>query len=424
MLKEASDREAIDILQGLREIQTTDPVRWTIERMEGDGDAGLLAKWPTAALRWERIRDEFGPGTYAVEGRTNRGKYVRRTTITIASDAPRKAKENMAMGGFNLAEFMAAQEARDRQQRQENEDRRRQDQEEQRARQEREDKRSAERNALILGALPSVATVLASMFGNRTDPLAIAAALRPAPGPDPLAMIAALKQLAPEAPKGPGPMEQALQLFELLADKASANGGATGWIDVVKEGVKVFGPTVGGAIEATITQARQNAVAQQNGQVSSLANPGAVPAALPSPEHASGAPGPAQNPSGDPAMLDLLDLAPHVAWLQGQLNKMGTAATRGRDPSLYAAMFLEELPEGLTPQRVHQLLSRPDWLELLARFNAQVVQQAPWWTRTRGAIIAYIEEAAQPAETQPSRKTAAPQGQIDRPQGLPSLTGE
>ncbi len=415
--QEAQDREAIDILQGLREIQTSDPVRWTIERVDGDGDAGLLAKWPTVSLKWEKIRDEFGPGTYAIEGRTNRGKYVRRTTITIASDAPRKVKENMAMGGFNLAEFMTTQEARDRQRRQEDDDRRREDQEREAKRQEREDKRRADQQTLILGALPAVATVLAAMFGNRTDPMALAAALRPPPPPDPIAAIAALKSLMPEAPKGPAPMEQALQLFELLADKAGSAAGNTGWIDVVKEGVKVFGPTVGGAIEATITQARANVQAQQHQSQPDQAPAGHLNGSSPSP--ALPAPqGPADGTSGDTAMLDLLDLAPHVSWLRAQLQKMSSAAARNRDPELYAAMFLEELPAGLTPDRVLQLLSRSDWPQLLARFNPQVMSQQDWWTRAQRCIVGFIQEAANP---EPHRSSS---GEVDRPQGVPSLYGE
>lgn len=419
---EADDRETIDILQGLRALQTADPVRWTIERVDGDGEAGLLAKWPTLKLKWENIRDEFGPGTYAVEGRTNRGKYVRRTTITIAGDAPRKVKDPMqamgGMGGFNLAEFLSQQEARDRLKREEDERR-------ERERQEREDKRAEKREQLILAGLPAMATVLAAMFNRpQIDLGGLAAAMRPVPGPDPLAMIAALKQLAPEpAPVGKDPMATAITLFELLADKAGNNGARADWLDVVKEGVKVLGPSVGGAIEATITQARENVQAhqvaqQQNGatQVAGNGSGSVEHAALPAPQ-------PAPNPHIQRAASEagMLDLLPHLPWLKAQLAKLANAAARNRDPELYAAMFLEELPAGLTPQRVLEMLSRPDWLNQLARFEPAIVDATvPWWTRLQSLIVGMIRESQSPLPGAVP-KSAQP---VARPQGVPSLTGD
>lgn len=411
--REAEDREAIDILQGLRAIQTSDPVRWTIERVDGEGEAGLLAKWPTLKLKWENIRDEFGPGTYAIEGRTIRGKYIRRTTLTIASDSPRKAKPT-DMQSFNVTEFLAQQEARDRLKREEDERR-------DRERQEREDKRAEKREQLILAGLPAFATVLAAMFGRpQLDVGALAAAMRPAPGPDPLAMIAALKQLAPEpAPAGKDPMATAITLFELLADKAGNNGARADWLDVVKEGVKVLGPSVGGAIEQTIVQARENAAAQQNGQAGSTVQTSGAPAALAAPQNP---PAHLHQAASEAGMLDLL---PHLSWLKTQLSKLSGAAHRNRDPELYAAMFLEELPQGLTPQRVLELLSRSDWLAQLARFEPSINDTiAPWWNQLRECLFAMIHEAAA-AATAP--KKSAPElraGEVERPQAMPSLTGE
>ncbi len=407
---EADDREAIDILTGLRALQSADPVRWTIERVDGEGDAGLLAKWPTLKLKWENIRDEFGPGTYAVEGRTNRGKYVRRSTITIASDAPRKVKEamqaNVGMGGFNLAEFLSQQEARDRLKREE-------DQQRDRDRQEREDKRAEKREQLILAGLPAIATVFAAMFNRpQMDMGALVTAMRPAPAPDPIQMIAALKSLAPDPKTGPDPMSTAITLFELLADKAGANSGRADWLDVVKEGVKVLGPSVGGAIEQTIIQARENAAAQ-NGAAHGT---GQAPAALPAPNGVPPAGAHIQQAASEAGMLDLL---PHLTWLKGQLSKLANAAGRARDPELYAAMFLEELPPNLAPKRVLELLTREDWLQQLARFEPAITDATvPWWQALQQSLVGMIQEAMAPSLAKKSS------GEIERPSAVPSLTGE
>jgi hypothetical protein len=407
--KELDRIEATEILEGLRALDSGgDGVTWGISRV-GDPNPkrnGHMDTWSTVQLDANQLRDAFGPGKYYVKGRRSNGDYCGHKTIHIAEDAPLRKDAPAAKGaqlpvasneGVGLTEFLTAQERRDRD------------------RQDREDKRAADRERLILAALPAAATVFAAMFSRpAVDIAGLAAALKPAPAPappDPIQIIAALKTLAPEQPKGPGPMEQALTLFELLADKAGAGQGRTEWLDVIKEGVKMFGPSVGGAIEATIQQARANAQAQPQQNVPSQPaghiNGTSPNQALPAPRSD---PAKAQ----DPAMLDLLDLAPHVAWLREQLVKMSTAAARNRDPELYAAMFLEELPEGLTAQRVLELLSRSDWLQLLAHFNPPIAHQQGWWIKTRIAIIGYIEEASAPKQPK----------EIERPQALPSLTGD
>lgn len=121
----------------------------------------------------------------------------------------------------------------------------------------------------------------------------------------------------------------------------------------------------------------------------------------------------------------MLDLLPHLPWLKAQLSKLAQAAARNRDPELYAAMFLEELPAGLPPQRVFELLSRADWLEQLARFEPSIATNTtPWWQRLQVLILTMIQEAqAPPPKPTPPRGVPAPPAVV-RPQGLPSLTGE
>jgi hypothetical protein len=414
LLQREHEEETAEVLRTMRELDTGDGIYWRISRIGHQDPAmnGHMETWPDARVTLDNIKDEFGGGIYRCKGFRSTGGYAGHKTVRIAGDAVRKAKSvdgAASNSGFDVQGFLAQMEARD----------------ERRRREEREfqERRDAQREKYILALGPAALAAVASIFGGNRggDVAALAAAMRPAPGPDPLAMIAALKQLAPEAPRGPGPMEQALHLFEVLSDKAGAGQGRTEWLDVVKEGVKMFGPSVGGAIEATITQARANAQNQQNTQNQGQpvgngivgVHPAGAAQALPAPQTDPGA---AHGSSGDPAMLDLLDLAPHVPWLREQLTKMSSAAQRNRDPELYAAMFLEELPQGLTAQRVLELLSRSDWLPLLARFNAQIAQQGPWWTRTRDCIVGYIHEAAAP-----SRVVT---GEIERPQSLPSLIGD
>lgn len=415
---EEEDRlTAAEILEGLRALDVGgDGVRWAIARV-GDPDPnknGHLVTWATSQLDADTIRDQFGGGKYYVKGRRNNGDYAGHKTITIAGDAPRRDVPNAQLssisgGGSNqvVSEFITAQERRDRE------------------RQEREDKRAADRERLILAALPAAATVFAAMFSRpQVDVAGLAAALRPAPAPDPMVAIAALKQLLPSAPAGPSPMEQSLQLVELMLDRAGGSDKTT-LLDVVKEGVKIMGPTLSGMAEQAIQQAQQ---ARANAQAQQTAPPGMSvevhPTALPSSGNAP------------PQVVEesMLDLIPHVAWLQARLGELVAAAARGRDPQLYAAMFLEKLTETTLPAaRVLELLSRSDWLTQLARFDARIAEQpVTWWNDLHRDLVGMIQEAIVPPSTtpaavnrpQPARRVVKESPEMDRPQGLPSLTGD
>lgn len=411
MLDREHEQETVDVLRTMSELDTGDGIYWRISRISHEDPSmnGHMATWPDARVTLDNIKDNFGGGVYRCKGFRSSGGYAGHKTVRIAGDAIRKKVSVEAAPttntGFDVQGFLAQMEARD-------ERRRREDRELQ-------DRRDAQREKYILTLGPAVLTALGGLFNRpQLDVGALAAAMRPPAPPDPLQMIAALKQLAPEAPKPTtDPMATAIQLFELLADKAGAGQGRADWLDIVKEGVKVLGPSVGGAIEATIQQAHANA---QNPQASGVhpqgsSNGAASPAALPAPSVSPQL----QHQAQEAGMLDLL---PYLPWLKGQLSKLANAASRNRDPELYAAMFLEELPSGLTPKRVLELLSRPDWLDQLARFEPAIVDATvPWWQRLQQLILVMIRESQAPAPA------PAPKGApvaVTRPQGLPSLTGE
>jgi hypothetical protein len=408
------EQETADVLRTMSELDTGDGIYWRISRIghEDPSMNGHMGTWPDARVTLDNIKDNFGGGIYRCKGFRSAGGYAGHKTVRIAGDAVRKAKANVEQSatnnaGFDVQGFLAQMEARD--------ERRRRDE------RELQERRDAQREKYILTLGPALLTAMGGLFNRpQLDVGALAAAMRPLPGPDPLQMIAALKSLAPEpVPAGKDPMQTAITLFELLADKAGANSGRSEWLDVVKEGVKVLGPSVGGAIEQTIVQARENATAaQQNGAAHGSPQNAQVPAALPAPS----ANAHIQQAASEAGMLDLL---PHLSWLKTQLAKLAGAAHRNRDPELYAAMFLEELPNGLTPQRVLELLSRSDWLAQLARFEPSIDDTiAPWWNQLRECLFAMIHEAAAAATAPKKSALELRAGEVERPQAMPSLTGE
>lgn len=415
--------EAGEILEGLRALDVGgDSVRWAIARV-GHPDPSLnghLVTWATSQLDADVMRDQFGGGKYYIKGRRSNGDYAGHKTVTIAGDAPRRMQPGAATAmpvtspAAGLTDFLSAQERRDRE------------------REEREEKRRADRERLILAALPSAATVFAAMFTRpQVDLGALAMALKPAPGPDPLQMIAALKQLAPEAPKEqPNALVTAIDAAERITQLTGANtAGQVGFMDILKELVHVAGPAIGPMMQSAMERAEAAKTAPSTTTVtvqptgntfhaigSQIPAGPALPQPAAPPAQARVSLPPAV--AGDERMLELL---PHLNWLKAQLQKLQGASARGRDPTLYAAMLLEELPAGLKPEKVKELLSRADWWDLLAGFGAAVAQR-PWWEEMREALLEYITEA----ETQPgSKEKAAPEGLLGPGQlKVPNLTGE
>lgn len=148
-------------------------------------------------------------------------------------------------------------------------------------------------------------------------------------------------------------------------------------------------------------------------------------------------------PNGeDMNLLQLMPLLKHRPWLVEQLARLGPAAARQKDPELYAALFLEELPEDVPADVLGGLLSREDWFVLLAEVDPRInsAELYPWFEVLRGYLLQSLRaESGAPGggiAPQPTPAVAAPvsnpvpstrtpsHGEIDRPTRLPSLTGE
>lgn len=491
--RETAEIENLDVLEGLRSLQTGDPILWRIYRTgHQDPDMnGFLETWPTSRLTQDRIRDEFGGGVYRVRGTHSDGRFAGGRTIHIAGDAKRKEKNDMGTAssnsGPNLVEFMTAQESRDAARRREEAEERKREKEE---RKEEEERRRKDRNELLAIVMPAVTgltTAIVGAFSANKGP-DIASLMVAMKGPDPITVLTQMRALD----KSQGP-DMVTKLLPLLLDKiGSGSGGSeTGWMDIAKELVKSAGPTVGGMIEASVQAAKIRAEAQQSGvgtppmtvtptlsgsvsEVPALQPPRrrrnpSVNGPLPveSAElrgdsvHTAGANSPSM-PVGGQVDMNLFALAPHLPWLKDQLNRMGNAAVRGKDPELYAALFLEELPEGIDINVVGQLLAAQDWFGKLCAVDGRLNREdfLPWFTSLRDHILRSLQaesgaHMAQHSEPQPSqdlrartvvnvrgpgevvdvaasasggdRGHSAPArqtGEVERPQGLPSLGGD
>jgi len=443
MQREMEQVEQLDVLEGLRALQVGDPITWRIYRV-GSTDAdlnGFLETWSTSQLTQDRLRDEFGGGTYRIRGTYANGKFAAGRTIRIAGDAKRKEKVmSQPQSAFNLGEFLAQQEARDAARRQELQDQRERERKEA---DEKEDRRRRERNELLAIVMPAVTGLTTAVVGafsaNRgPDLAALIAAMK---GPDPITVLTQLKALERNSDSA---MTKILpMLIDMAGDKAS--GGDTGWLDVMKELAKTAGPTIGGLIETSVQTARANAAAQAALPPMSVvpqASPTApaltappplivVPESVPRRDRrtrfANGAP-PVESPppstggvatagassggtiAAGQADMNLIKLLPHLPWLKEQLFRMGQAAVKGRDPELYAALFLEELPDGIGPDVVGQLLAREDWYAQLCQVEPRMNRPdiVPWFTAARNAILQSLEQELGAAVGAHAPATASP----------------
>lgn len=495
------EEDTVAVLEALRNLDGGENVKWRISRVGSEDQSfdGFLETWPNSKMTLERIRDHFGGGTYYLKGFRN-GKYWVHKSVTIAGDAIRKPG---AQGKTELADrqssdinsLLAQIDARDERRRREDEERRRREEE-------KEERRRQERKDMMIALGPAALAAIGQIFGTSRGP-DLAALITAMKGPDPFTMMTQLQALQQNQQQSPDLM---LKLLPMLIDKiGDSGGGDSGWMDVVKEMVKSAGPTVGALIENSVKAAQVNAGAQPSTPGMSLsvaATPISNPMGMPltgSPTPPREAPlivvpesrrprersrrvpvnssadlqamGPTAvvntvgSPSDSGGDMSFLKLLPHLPWLREQLARLGAAAVRAKDPELYAAMFLEEMPDAVDIQMVGQLLASEDWFQKLCQLDQRLNRPdiADWFTVLRGHLLnsiqaelhAHVAQHSAPqsapaggrAQTQvyvrgpgtasgnitegssvsapvASSAPARATGEVDRPQGLPSLTGE
>lgn len=408
-----------DVLQGLRELQGADGIRWSVHRV-GDDDPkrnGFLMKLGTSQLNMEYLTKTFGGGRYYVRGNYPSGKYAAHRTIEIAADAQRAVAPvaaNPAASGqpFDVQRFLAEQEALS-------------------------EARAAKRRTQWLETItvlgPIVGPIIAAMVGNRgPDVAALVTALKPPPAPtmpEMMTALASLKSLAPE--QTTDPVDRALKLFDVIADR-TPSGGETGWADILKEAIRAVAPSVAPMIEAKLSERALAASMPQ--PVSAVPALSSMPGSTVAPVTQTGVL-PAAAVSVENPMLGMVALLP---WLKSQLQMALTKAANGTDPVFIADRILDDAnTERLNVPELLQFVARPDWFVLLCRFEPRCAQYQSWFTDMRNAMLEEDQSAGGggispplPVATQtpPPAESMSVQGEgvqtIDRPGAPPSLTGK
>lgn len=405
-LSEEQQLEQLDVLEGLRAMQSADPIRWKVYRY-GQSDEkfnGYQCELNTGSLTQETIRKLLGGGSFKVRGFFPNGKYAAQRSVMIAGEPILyvKAEERAAMqsphqSGFNLAEFMTAQQRIDAQRR--NEEVARAQEEEKRA-----ERRSKENRDFMLAIGALVSPIIAAVV-QRTAPAT--------PQPDIAALVTALRKDTPtENPISgmKGMLEIMTMMRELMPD---GGGGGSETVEMVKAVAGIAGP----ALQA-FTQNRQPVPVRPRVQrpdptqqpsrpppVTIEATP--VPTPIPktaapqvpgeqptilqasSPSHQSGvdlsAPSQLMTP-GEQSMF---------AQLKPQVDTLVQMARDGQDAIQVAEMFFDQFmssaPDELYTQ-LCELFENPKTLDRMALFNKGVTELRPWFVTLQETVCHKIKQ--------------------------------
>lgn len=388
-----------DVLAGLRAMDRAEGVQWNVYRINDPEESrnGWLAKWGTAQLTYEHIRNKFGPGAYRVRGHYPNGTFATQRDILIAGDAPMTGKNPVQISEVSPAhapdssikDFLLLIQQQDSQRRADEAARRDAD-------------RDFWRN-LIATTVPAIAPVLVSLL----KPAAPASGLK-----ELIEAQVALKGLDP--PKKEGGIKDMLETLALLRDfdgESRKGPGEKGIWDALTELAKSAGPKLG-----TILEAVQSRAAQSAGGFISSPQPSGVPAGLPVLLPATATGHGSVLPAADESESTILSSQPPLTgqrpisqtlsqtngaeqsdmnlmmirllpFLRQQTAFLVQKAARNSEPGLYAELMLDNLPAGVSASALTDFLKRDDWWSLLCNFDANVTPYAGWFEQLRNELI-------------------------------------
>jgi hypothetical protein len=333
--------EELDALDKLRELSGGNSLaKFEVRRVLPSALAGYCTTLAGEEMTMERLQDELGPGTYAIRVRLPGGKFAGSDRVQIADlpkhrqPAPLAAAPVVSQpapaGGGELGVVLAAMQ------------------------------RGTE-------AQISMLTSLVQSLINKPTPA----------GADTLDVIEKLAPLLkPEkSDGGADAVKMLLQGIELGKD-LGGSGGEAGFADVFMKGLDTIK-----TVAATQPQPRPSA--RRAGPAA-----GTVPAQeLPN------------NPSPPAAVVaqpkrEVNPMLRVLQWIKNQTVMLCHQAARQKDPELYAELFLDNLPDGLTEEMVMERMQKPDAIDELATINPMVLQYREWFEQFRDEVI----ELLQPTE--------------------------
>jgi hypothetical protein len=238
--------------------------------------------------------------------------------------------------------------------------------------------------AIDIGAIVTAATAGTKAQVDMLQGLVTALINKPAPvpekRPDVLEVITQLTPiLRPEKSGGNDgdAVKLLLQGIELGKEFAGGAGGGDDFTNLALKGMDM--------VKTVAAQTPPRRLRPVQPPARQLPPPGTVAAA-------DAAPPPAKQEM--PPMLKLLN------WLKQQTQLLVHQAKRKKSPSLYAELFLDNMPEGVTLETLHEKLSADTYLQDLAEVtgNAEVLHHAAWFAEFRQEVLDSLAPDEGPAE--------------------------
>jgi hypothetical protein len=331
---EGASLEERDALDKLRELSGGNSLaKFEVRRVLPSAYAGYCTTLAAEEMTMERLQEELGPGTYAIRVRLPGGTFAGSDRVQIA-DLPKHRQPPPQAAQPVVSQAPAAG--------------------------------GGELGAVLAAmqrstdAQISMLTGLVQSLINRPAPEAPAAS-------DPLAVIEKLAPfLKPEkSDGGADAVKMLLQGIELGKD-LGGGGGEAGFADVFMKGLDTIK-----TVAATQPQPRPAARRVAAQETPPNNQPAAV--AVPQPKREV-------NP-----MLRI------IQWIKNQTVMLCHQAARQKDPGLYAELFLDNLPDGLTQEMIHERMQKPDAIEDLAAINPDVLKYREWFEAFRDEVIDLLE---------------------------------
>jgi hypothetical protein len=392
------------LFRAIEEARSTQGAEVILTRTMPADTAGFVDKIPVAEFDLSAVKKRYGPGTYRVRFNGPTGFLPGGGTIKIAPLPEGASKSNGGGGDFMSAiEFF---EKRDAERRRES---------------------SEKVNQVLLACIPVAGSVLTALLGRSQGPdvLALAAAMKPPPGPTLGDIVQTMTGLhAMTAAKSPpeSGIDQILKVMEAVREMMpdSDSKGGSSWMDIVRDLIKAA-PEAIQPILAARMQAMQNqpGAAIPQGSQGATAPPAArVNAPAPSaPVIASVAPTSAyiaaDSSDGETTMFELAR-----PMIKEKLKLIAGWAELDSDPVLCARILCDKhippnIDKFLPQEKALQYLRFEQWFEKLLEWEPAFAEHREWCDEFRLELIEIVsmtDNEAAPAATPAASTSSYPSG--------------
>lgn len=339
---ELEESMAVDLQSALAECGDTGQVRIQVIKISPKEEAGACTTYDSAELSIDRVRDEYGAGTFHLMFRNPKGQLLTRKRLSIVGKKVEAAKPATTQ---DLAKLL-------------------------------EGGNSAGSNNQMLLMMKMLEMQGAQMVAMLTRPAPAVPSTPPMGPAEIIAMMTGLASIMKPANAPDSPMDALLKGVKLaneLRGDSDDNGGIVG---MISKGLDV------------IPGLMQGGAAHGNTQLPSAPSPTRVELRQIPPS------APVEVvPTFQGKDASENDMLAKLVWLRGRVVYLLEKARANKDPALYADLFLDELPAFVTLQDIREQMSNPTWFTQLCGINRECEQFEEWLTEFRDSIMESFADA-------------------------------